>query len=49
MSGLGWVYFDLLTQAAHMNRDRSRIDILGAAPDALEQLLAGKDLFGVPR
>src|SRR5215212_6791866 len=49
MRRVGRVCFDLLTQAADVDRHRAGVDVLRAAPDALQQLFTGKDLFWMPR
>src|SRR3990170_4525501 len=46
---LARIRFDLLTQAAHVDGHRARIDVFGEAPHVLQQLIPGKDLARVAR
>jgi hypothetical protein len=44
VAGYGWVGFDLFAQTADMHRDRTGVDIFGAAPDTLQQMIAAENL-----
>ncbi len=47
--GLAGVALDLLAQVAHVDVDRPRLAVVGAAADALEQLPAAEDDAGIAR
>src|SRR5664279_1680768 len=40
----GGIFFDLLAHPAHVHGDGAGVDVLGGAPDELEQPLAVEDL-----
>src|SRR5689334_19911527 len=44
-----WIIFQFLAQPPYVNGHRARVNVLCASPNAIEQLLTGKDLFGMPR